>query len=185
MNDILLLSECKGFRRKSYFELSLWFSNNKHCMYCDKCILKLPIYNFGILLKEKMTNSMEKEWDVLLWKECQKSKDPNAALQLVKLMEEISERCMCAGWLSGLEYSLWSLIQGFVPSCQSVNPVAHKWGQDALSATDMERLQSLSRQCNSWWIWDNNSEIGHTLISLEEWQPKYECVKAFIDVLLR
>jgi hypothetical protein len=42
----------------------------------------------------------------------EKSKDRNAALVLVRLMSDLSEEHYCAGWMGGLEFSLWRIVEG-------------------------------------------------------------------------
>lgn len=81
---------------------------------------------------------------------------------LAELMSEISEDCWCAGWLSGLEFDLWEMVQG--------GP--RRFGMGEVSEEDVQRLRVLSNECGGWIVW--NMDKGDTsFVPLAEWEAIY------------
>lgn len=70
--------------------------------------------------------------------------DEGAALGLLGLMTGISEENWCAGWMSGLEYSLWEVKPGT------------EYGQGAITERQATLLRLLSEECDGWWRWVND-----------------------------
>jgi len=64
----------------------------------------------------------------------------DAALELVQLMSDISERCYSAKWLHGTEAILWLAL--------SAGP--RKWGLASIDQQDIDRLKRLSDQVQGW-----------------------------------
>jgi len=85
------------------------------------------------------------------------------AFVLAKYMSEISERCYCAGWMMGLEYTLWYAMLREAP---------FHYGQGQISERDLEALKWLSDMAGGWIVWDDTH--GETFISLEEWKERFE-----------
>lgn len=63
---------------------------------------------------------------------------------LRKLMFGISEEYWCAGWLSGLEYTLWDAVTGK--------------RKNICSPEEIEQLKYLSGKCAGWIIWDEQAK---------------------------
>jgi hypothetical protein len=78
---------------------------------------------------------------------------------LRKLMSGISEEYWCAGWLSGLEYTLWDAVTGK--------------GKDICSLEEIEQLKYLSGKCGGWIIWDEQAK-DEKFVPMEEWLRPYE-----------
>lgn len=78
-------------------------------------------------------------------------------LLLLHEMERISENYWCAGWLSGLEFTLWSGILGADSVC---------------SLDELDRLKQLSDDAGGWWRWNDELQ-GEEFIDLERWQVIY------------
>lgn len=64
-----------------------------------------------------------------------------AALGLLGLMTGLSEEFWCAGWMSGMEYSLWRAGAGM------------RWGQGIISERQATLLRLLQEECDGWWAW--------------------------------
>jgi len=94
--------------------------------------------------------------------------------QLKNLMSDISERCYSAGWMTNLEYVLWdAALNG-----------QRKYGHDMVSPNDIEQLTILSKDCNSWIYFDDQTE--ETAINLESWKIKFDkAVKDNPDLIER
>jgi hypothetical protein len=93
--------------------------------------------------------------------------DHPAAKALLTMMEEISEAHYCAGWMSGLEYSLWRIVQGG----------DRNYGMYPLEPAEVESLRWLAESCDGWWIWHDAktpSESGEKFVTMAEWLPIYE-----------
>ncbi len=83
-----------------------------------------------------------------------------AALELCALMSEISEDQYCAGWESGLEFSLFAAAFEGVP-----------YG-DGLSLPQWQGLLELSRRCDGWWIFENG--FGQRYVQMQDWTEMYK-----------
>jgi hypothetical protein len=68
--------------------------------------------------------------------------DYEASLALERLMSEISEECYCAGWLIGLEETLWRFMEAGVEV---------QWGIGTVTAVELGRLRRLHEKCGGWW----------------------------------
>lgn len=78
-----------------------------------------------------------------------------AALGLLALMTGISEEFWCAGWMMGLEYSLWRVEAGT------------RYGQGGISERQATLLRLLSEECDGWWMWVEHD--GPCFIRTEQW----------------
>jgi hypothetical protein len=78
--------------------------------------------------------------------------------ELALFMSELSERCYCAGWLDGCEFSLW----GFVLNGPG------KWGMGEVYVEDVARLKTLSEKCGGWIAWPDNAN-GETFVAIGDW----------------
>jgi len=78
---------------------------------------------------------------------------------LKKLMSAISEERWCAGWMHGLEYTLWDMVTG------------RRTG--VCSREEIEQLKYLSEKCRGWIIWDEQSR-DEKFVPMQEWVRLYE-----------
>ena len=87
-----------------------------------------------------------------------------AAVELEKVMSDISERCYCAGWLNGTEYVLWKAMTENKPA---------DWGQDKITSRDIKLLKKLSKESGCWAAFSDeyNSQV---LITIADWELHYE-----------
>lgn len=90
---------------------------------------------------------------------------------LMHAMSDLSETYYCAGWLSGLEFSLWAALDG-----------KSHFGGSPLEREEIEKLKRLSEKCGGWIYWDTRhwnephrtGEVGETFIPLDEWKAMFE-----------
>lgn len=75
---------------------------------------------------------------------------------LAALMSEISERHYAAGWISGLESALWSMVA----------LGARDFGLGEVSKDEVRQLRELSMACGGWIVWRN----GETFVTIDEWR---------------
>jgi hypothetical protein len=81
------------------------------------------------------------------------------ALDLLSLMRDISQRCWSAGWLVGLEFSLWNMV---------VANAGQRYGDGEITVDQIIDLRSLHEVCDGWWYWDE--ELGEErFVSTEQW----------------
>jgi hypothetical protein len=90
--------------------------------------------------------------------------DPAAARELVNLMSEISEDHYAAGWLVGLEFSLWRL---------TFETPEDTFGFSSLSMSERGKLFELTHRCQGWWIW-SKSQGCRKFLTYDEWLPMYQ-----------
>lgn len=76
---------------------------------------------------------------------------------LLRTMHDLSEACWCAGWLHGMEYFLWTVVE---------NGKATEWGMDNVYQRDVDDLRRLRDLAGGWWVWDD--EKFETFVSLDE-----------------
>ena len=82
-------------------------------------------------------------------------------------MSELSETYYCAGWLMGLEFSLWAALDGKA-----------NFAGSPLDREEIEKLKQLSEKCGGWIYWDETpmtrngltGESGESFISLDDWK---------------
>jgi len=76
-------------------------------------------------------------------------------------MQELSEDHWCAGWVTGLEYSLWNFV--------TKGP--GKWGFGSIDEQKVARLSRLSQTAGGWWRWDAACH-GPVFVPLEAWREE-------------
>jgi hypothetical protein len=86
---------------------------------------------------------------------CCDSSAQGAALGLLGLMTGLSEEYFRAGWVQGLEYSLWSAEPG------------QPFGSGEITERQTQLLRLLSAECEGWWIWQHNRP---KFVTLEWWR---------------
>jgi hypothetical protein len=77
-------------------------------------------------------------------------------------MEEISEECYCAGWMTGLEFALWEATTLSYGMCYS-------YGMSVITSEKIQKLKELSEKANGWWAWDDYFNCC-VFIQLEDWK---------------
>jgi len=90
------------------------------------------------------------------------SASPAAAAQLCILMSEISEEHYCAGWMSGLEYTLWAMLLGG----------DRGFGVGDVTDDPITQLRALSEASGGWWRYDDDAD--EVFVPIEEWTRRYE-----------
>ena len=83
---------------------------------------------------------------------------------LADAMSAISERYYCAGWLSGLEYTLWRFL---------TYPFDGAWGMAHVTEGELDELRTLALDLGGWIVW-RDFEDGETFLTFEEWQQEHD-----------
>ncbi|WP_431047076.1 hypothetical protein [Roseateles sp. L2-2] len=76
---------------------------------------------------------------------------------LAEFMSELSERAYFAGWMTDIEVELW----------RALHSPAHRGAPLHLSPDDVQKLDTLSRQCGGWIFFDDDLE--ETFAPMDEW----------------
>ncbi len=84
-----------------------------------------------------------------------------AQLQLMELMQTISERCYYATWIKNLEYVLWDALKN--------GPL--NYGHDQVTNQDIQQLQALAITGDAWVYFDEQTE--EQIINLAAWEMKF------------
>lgn len=82
--------------------------------------------------------------------------------RLAERMSELSEQTWCAGWMDGLEFALWSALEG--------GP--RTYGRLDLTDEHLGELRRLSDTCGGWIVFDDDSE--ETFLPLADWAARFE-----------
>jgi hypothetical protein len=98
--------------------------------------------------------------------------------KLVAVMRDLSEEHCCAGWMSGLEYSLWEMV--------SDTSASRRYGQGDVSEADVTLLRTLAEQVGGWWRWHDDcderdlpaDEWGERFTPMADWLRMYQRWKA-------
>lgn len=85
---------------------------------------------------------------------------------VAQLMSWISEDHYSAGWLSGLEYSLWDYVSGNCDPCLS-------FGFSAPNQGLIKLLKHGSEMIGGWIAYDFDSEDGRVFVPMAEWERLY------------
>lgn len=65
---------------------------------------------------------------------------------LLRVMREWSEDAYGAGWMSGLEFTVWSMVQRW------------RGGDPRVNEMDSAMFHYLHEKSGGWWIWDDTAE---------------------------
>lgn len=90
--------------------------------------------------------------------------DRAAARELRAMMGEISEDHYAAGWLSGLEFTLWRII---------FEQPEERFSFASLTFEERGKLIELTHRCQGWWIW-SSKRGGREFLTYDEWLPMYQ-----------
>ena len=96
---------------------------------------------------------------------------PDAAELLCEYMSEISEDYWCAGWLHGLEFSLWKMLRGG----------SRDFGTGDVKEEELSKLRQLSQRAGGWVIWDEQKDAsmsGNRFVPLALWTVMYDGEKS-------
>ncbi len=93
-----------------------------------------------------------------------RAKNGEAAQQLRTAMSAISERYYYAGWLLGLEYTLWGMILG---------TVSREWGLGIVGQAEISEVKQLSDAAGGWWAW-NDMIDAELFLPWTEWYNLYQ-----------
>lgn len=88
--------------------------------------------------------------------------EDGAAIGLLAVMFAISQECWCAGWIDGLEYRLWQVVQAFAPG--------DLYGQCEISINQALLLRHLSYEAGGWWVWGGDRP---EFLTLQNWKARY------------
>jgi hypothetical protein len=80
---------------------------------------------------------------------------------LTLAMGKISEEACSAGWMLGLEFAIWHLLESG----------KKEYGRYILSDADRQKLCALSDRCGGWIAFDDKD--GEVFVPLDEWKVKY------------
>jgi hypothetical protein len=82
--------------------------------------------------------------------------------ELAEYMSSLSEQAYCAGWIEGLEFSLWQAASATQPTLSALR----------VTQEQASRLRELSSRCGGWIVFDAQHE--ETYVPLEEWERIFE-----------
>jgi len=82
-------------------------------------------------------------------------------LQLARLMSRISEEGYSAGWMEGLEYELWEILNGG----------KNNYGRHVVTQEQLQQLRFLSDKYGCWIVFDDDTE--ETAVDLEMWTKMF------------
>jgi len=83
---------------------------------------------------------------------------------LASLMSNISENSWCAGWMDGLEFRLWQMVQ---------DPEDNLYGRAIVSKEKIQILKEISDEISGWIAW-SEKEGKEVFVSMNEWLTNYD-----------
>ncbi len=96
----------------------------------------------------------DREENLRLALEALKSPNPDAALELLAVMEEISNNCFYASWIMGNGYNLESILK----SWNGTSNVTY--GSGEITYQQLTLMRILSKLSEGWWFWNEDSDTG-------------------------
>ncbi len=81
-----------------------------------------------------------------------------AQLELANYMSQLSEEAFDAGWIEGLEFALWKLMNGEI----------NQYGRLINNEEIVSNLTRLSNEANGWIVFDEQCE--EVFVSFEVWK---------------
>ena len=102
-----------------------------------------------------------------------KAKDRDIAMALRDKMSNISESYWCAGWLTGLEYSLWYILEHAADPTLSADSQYKNFGMSSLLDDEIASLNSLRQKAGGWWFWSEEAQ-QEIFITTDEFKLMYE-----------
>lgn len=96
----------------------------------------------------------DREENLRLALEALKSPNPDAALELLAIMEEISKDCFYASWIMGNGYNLESILK----SWDGTSDVSYGGGE--ITQQQLALMRVLSELSQGWWFWDEDQDTG-------------------------
>jgi hypothetical protein len=82
--------------------------------------------------------------------------------RLADYMSELSELAYCAGWMKGLEFALWEVVQGR----------RTRYGQTVFTQAQRQELASLAERIGGWIVFYDQQE--ESFLPLEDWKHAFE-----------
>jgi hypothetical protein len=76
---------------------------------------------------------------------------------LLRMMSDLSEDCWCAGWMTDLEFTLWTAVE-----------TGNKDFGFGMRECDLSRLKHLHEMAGGWWVWEKG-EADNRFVTTEEW----------------
>lgn len=147
-------------------------SDAQDCCACKRCGAQLPEMRWGVCPACQPAEDAEQATRDATWAAKAEADeaavvaslavalDVEAARALVHEMRELSEEHYCAGWMCGLEFSLWAMLQDG----------ARDYGSGEVTERDVEHLRALSQKAGGWWRW---SDAGEVFVATAEWERIY------------
>lgn len=80
--------------------------------------------------------------------------------RLVNAVREISDRCWCAGWMDGIEKTVWQAV---------LDDRDCGIGQGYVTREELIFIKALAERCDSWVIWGDITH-GECEIPLSLWK---------------
>ncbi|WP_243713970.1 hypothetical protein [Nostoc sp. 106C] len=96
----------------------------------------------------------DREENLRLALEAMKSPNPDAALELLAIMEEISKDCFYASWIMGNGYNLESILK----SWDGTSNVSY--GSGEITHQQLALMRVLCELSQGWWFWDEDNDTG-------------------------
>jgi hypothetical protein len=155
------------------FDVECSLADATRCCTCNKCGVEMGM---AALLKPRVCSACRPAHDAMEAERLAKyaadadafrerrdaslAKCPNvgAAIALEMLMSQVSEEHYCAGWMSGLEFSLWWMLED-----------SRDYGAREVSESDLARLRDLHEACGGWWHWQDHEVHGAVFVQTAEW----------------
>lgn len=127
--------------------------------WCAECEAKHALHLAAVAVKQS-------EFDARAAVALKLSAFPEAAQGLCSAMQQISEEYYCAGWLMGLEFTLWAMVKG--------GP--RHFGMGEVTDAEVAALELRSTEAAGWWRWvdgDDAATGGEMFTPIAEWESLY------------
>jgi len=91
-----------------------------------------------------------KLWKVRIKEQASQAKEPEAAMQLLEVIEAISEECWLVSWMDGIDEILANLVFFNTPG---------SYGCSFVRQGRLDELRNLHEKSGGWWCWRYGQKI--------------------------
>lgn len=94
---------------------------------------------------------------------------PEVQQLLVDYLVEVSQDCMGAGWMEGIEFEVWAVLQQDPATSDTA-----RWWHTCLTPEQADDLAFLAQASGHWPLWSEEETAGVRLVPLAQWKSYYQ-----------
>ena len=97
---------------------------------------------------------------------------PEVQQLLLDYLAEVSQDCMGAGWMEGLEFDVWAVLHQEPATSDTA-----RWWHSCLTQEHVDDLAFLAQACDCWPLCPDGEAADLCLVPLAQWESHYQVWK--------